>query len=77
MKAMQQDSTQKLTRLRELVQRKDELSKEAQAIDDEINEILELGAPRKVSRSMLSDTARKAMFAGFLREAKTRERVKA
>ena len=68
----------RINRVRQLIQRQDEIAEESARLKAELYELLELtNGPRKTRRDMLSKFARKGLFAGLKKEAKSREHIPA
>ena len=68
----------RINRIRQLIQRQDEIAEESARLKDELHELLELSdGPRKTRRDMLSPSARRGLFAGLKKEASTREHITA
>lgn len=66
----------RITRMRQIVQRQDELAEEAARLKAELHDLLELtGTPRKTRRNLLSKSAKQGLFAGLRKEAQNREHL--
>ena len=66
----------RINRIRQVIQRQDEIAEESARLKAELHELLELdGTPRKTRRDMLSRSAKKGLFAGLRKEAQNRERI--
>lgn len=68
----------RINRIRQVIQRQDEIAEESARLKAELHDLLELdGSTRKTRRDMLSKSARKGLFAGLRKEAQNRERFTA
>jgi len=68
----------RINRIRQLIQRQDEIAEESARLKAELHELLELdNGPRKARKDMLSPSGKRGLFAGLKKEARTRERFTA